>query len=785
MRLHGLLPLATLDEALTHYQYWLGQEEEREGEDTTFFDADHSLGGRGIQVQPPSRPQTPLLDGRSQMASDPVATRSGATGASADVGEGDLSSGPASQRDQSLKSVNPTSPGATAAQPEERDPPSPSKKRSYTSSLRQRFREFADRTTQLARSKSSQSVKSIQSIPDGTHSLSCEDELVVHRGATSSRGGSILAVAETTDTRGSQKADGTWLARSTIFSPNNECAQDFNGVQHPRGGPPLVQRHEQSFGRPPRGQKDNTKPWEEHSAHLSVNPTEWGTPPFDVIGGPPVEGGRKSSTQNQQEQYPGYPPNSNASLWPAPPGIPPVWTPPKKSRADLIRDNRHRFEGDRAGDSLARAVGEVIRNRGPPGPRPENSAEGLNISTMSLEELTRLVRSVISSEQSGRTHCRQTSFDPPKQDDKWDWQYEYAPRGRFHLIDLDKFSGDVETYPVFKQNLLLCLERIKLRDTKDKALFVFKYLSGNAKDLVTHLIRPLTDDSYDNVIRQLDKAYGRGQDLDRILIRKIFGLPRLTELNLDNLLHMSSVLEAAMPALLRKEPVDTLAVDGDKLNWVVNLLPQTERDLFRVHCKIMNQVPNLKGFLHFLDDKHEERACMLPFRLDRSQRKAQAEKKRLGKTSYLANMTEKDTARADCSSGEEDQEDRSARPTMKAEAASATPQKENRFGPCKCCEGPHDLGFCEKFKNLSLEKRRRIVDLAKACSSCLMVGHFARSCIRRKRCPQEGCNMRHHPLLHDPRVAKIMFFEETGNGFADLTECSDSETSLPPSPKHQ
>jgi len=51
----------------------------------------------------------------------------------------------------------------------------------------------------------------------------------------------------------------------------------------------------------------------------------------------------------------------------------------------------------------------------------------------------------------------------------------------FYLLELEKFSGNLEDYPVFKQGLLLCLEKERFRDERDKALFIFKHLKGVAR----------------------------------------------------------------------------------------------------------------------------------------------------------------------------------------------------------------------------------------------------------------------------------------------------------------
>ncbi len=407
----------------------------------------------------------------------------------------------------------------------------------------------------------------------------------------------------------------------------------------------------------------------------------------------------------------------------------------------------------------AQAIGGPHRIT-PPGPPLTN---GTSIANMTVEGLTTLIRSAVDAQQT-----RQGYLEP---------QYDYTPRGRFHLMDLDKFAGDVEHYPVFRQNLLLCLERERFRDTKDKAVFIYKYLSGPAKEMVTHLMRPLANETWETILKKLDRAYGRENEVDRILIRKLYKLPKLNELTQENLLHMATVLEAAIPALLRREPESVTAIDCDKINRLVNLLPPVDRDLFYSHCKMTNQFPNVKGLLHYLDEKFDMRKHTLPIKPERTQQKPQTKASRI-KPLYLTTPRDEWSNPSGGSSSESVFEDDTPGTVLKTDESQNT-QTEKKYGPCKHCAGPHTLGYCNTFKDLPLAKRREVVDAAKACSSCLATGHFARTCRRRRNCPHPGCDMRHHHLLHDDYIVKLKFFEETGSGYADLKQFTE-----PPSPNN-
>lgn len=86
----------------------------------------------------------------------------------------------------------------------------------------------------------------------------------------------------------------------------------------------------------------------------------------------------------------------------------------------------------------------------------------------------------------------------------------------------------------------------------------------------------------------------------------------------------------------------------------------------------------------------------------------------------------------------------------------AVQEKPNYQPTCGACKGPHGLATCEKFRNLTMDEKRTVVDNCRACSS------FVRTCRSRKRCTTPGCNRYHHPLLHDETLARILYFEEAG-----------------------
>ena len=358
-------------------------------------------------------------------------------------------------------------------------------------------------------------------------------------------------------------------------------------------------------------------------------------------------------------------------------------------------------------------------------------------------------------------------------DESREWGCSY--RSKEHLKELTKFSGSIEEYPAFCQHLNLCLERERFRDEKDKALFVYRYLTGSARDLVTHFIRPLGDDSCLSILNRLEWTYGGERNLDRLLIKKLHKLPKLTSFTLDSLIHMIVTIESAIPALLRREPESVTAEDGERFNRLLNLMPQIEIDFFLDFCLIRNRLQNLKGLLNFLKAKFEARRNNMPH--DREKRQVTScptrptkEKTTPGKYLYYQGEVESETD----SSPEENVMTRKTHSTVLKIGEPRSREKPRTYGPCGKCGGSHTLAKCQAFRELTLEEKRKVVREAKACIKCLHVGHFRRNCQVVGKCSHTGCKEAHHTLLHDDYVQQVKFFEELDD------EESPTEKKVPP-----
>ena len=77
--------------------------------------------------------------------------------------------------------------------------------------------------------------------------------------------------------------------------------------------------------------------------------------------------------------------------------------------------------------------------------------------------------------------------------------------------------------------------------------------------------------------------------------------------------------------------------------------------------------------------------------------------------------------------------------------------------PVKCfiCELPHRVSECPTFVDSPVAERTDIAKEKKLCYGCLRKGHMFKECNAKKACGKNGCEKKHHPLLHKPPAASL------------------------------
>ena len=67
---------------------------------------------------------------------------------------------------------------------------------------------------------------------------------------------------------------------------------------------------------------------------------------------------------------------------------------------------------------------------------------------------------------------------------------------------------------------------------------------------------------------------------------------------------------------------------------------------------------------------------------------------------------------------------------------------------CVCCSRPHVVTSCPDFLRMGVDDRARAISSSGCCFYCLKRGHRVRNCRQARTCGVDGCQLRHHQLLH-------------------------------------
>ena len=273
--------------------------------------------------------------------------------------------------------------------------------------------------------------------------------------------------------------------------------------------------------------------------------------------------------------------------------------------------------------------------------------------------------------------------------------------------DLDTFTGDPLEYLYFKANFKEVVETA-VSDQRGRLTRLIKYTSGDAQELIKHLVQAQTPNCYDEAITLLDKEYGN-----------------------DHLLSCSYIKE------LRKwKKVSEDDVDGFKKLY-----------RFLLKCKSYKR----DGILQELDSTDMIATVIAkthPRHQGRWNRKA-VDMRQTGteaKFDDLVLFFEKEVEVLNDPAYSKAALSKINEITSKATRVQFW-DDENR--ECPMCGDAHDIELCNEFLQLDIDQRHKVVFRKNLCFSCLRVigdDHVAKSCTNKRTCGV--CTKSHPTTLH-------------------------------------
>ncbi|XP_053699404.1 uncharacterized protein LOC128746376 [Sabethes cyaneus] len=281
--------------------------------------------------------------------------------------------------------------------------------------------------------------------------------------------------------------------------------------------------------------------------------------------------------------------------------------------------------------------------------------------------------------------------------------------------DLPQFSGDPADWPIFISNYEYTTTSCGYTNGENM-LRLQRCLKGPALETVrSRLVLPA---AVPQVIEALRMRYGRPELLINALLEKVRKLPAVKSERLEQLIEYGMAVQALCNHIEAANEQAHLS-NPMLLQELVEKLPADQKLMWAGYKRKFG-VANLKTFSNYMESIVTDASSVVLIAPEPSGSK------------------DKPKPRGYVNSHSGNNVDARVLPTGK--------QIECIF----CRKIGHRLRECPGFKDLNVDDRWRKVRALSLCQICLF-SHGRRSCRSNNRCNIDGCQYRHHPLLHSVR----------------------------------
>ena len=275
--------------------------------------------------------------------------------------------------------------------------------------------------------------------------------------------------------------------------------------------------------------------------------------------------------------------------------------------------------------------------------------------------------------------------------------------------DIDTFAGDPLEFFYFKATFKEVIETT-VPDQRGRLTRLIKYTSGEAKELIRHLVHADQESCYDQAMSLLDKEYGNAHLVSCSYLRELR--------NWDVIKQHDSV--------------------GYKKFYRFLLKCQA----YKAHGRLaeLDSTDMLRTMISKVPAHHQ----------DKWNRKASEVRKRKHREAHFSDFVtffEDETALLN-----DPAYSRDALLEVKSKSNN-TKLACNEKAICHLCSEAHDIEECAKYNNLDVNERHKTVFRLKLCFSCLeRVGsdHIAKTCEKKRKC--SICSSDHPTSLHGDKV---------------------------------
>ncbi|XP_062710698.1 uncharacterized protein LOC109430659 [Aedes albopictus] len=280
--------------------------------------------------------------------------------------------------------------------------------------------------------------------------------------------------------------------------------------------------------------------------------------------------------------------------------------------------------------------------------------------------------------------------------------------------DLPTFSGDPAEWPIFISNFEYTTRTCGYTNGENMVRLQ-RCLRGRALESVrSRLVFPT---AVPQVIETLRMRYGRPELLINVLLQKVKAMPSIRGDKLEALIEFGMAVQELCDHIEAADERAHLS-NPTLLQELIGKLPADQK-LMWAGFKRGRAGVDLKTFSEYMVGVMQDASSVVLYEQD---------SRKVGNREKTKGFINSHVTRTD-------------------ETLSSTSSQHKSSGCLHCDKDGHKLRECQAFRALSVDDRWRRIRSLNLCQICLY-SHGKRSCRINNRCNVNGCQFKHHPLLH-------------------------------------
>ena len=304
--------------------------------------------------------------------------------------------------------------------------------------------------------------------------------------------------------------------------------------------------------------------------------------------------------------------------------------------------------------------------------------------------------------------------------------------------EIGQFEGDPADYHIFMHNFEVNIES-KVSDPNTRLTYLLQYCSGKAKHSIENCVL-LGSDGYHKAREILQTQYGHPHIVAHSMLEKLCSRSQIKSNDSDALWSLAQEIQRCQITLSKIGS----HTSTDQLLKIQRILPLRLQGEWAKRAKAVMQIgrePNFDDMYMFVQNAALIGSTV--FGRSVGQFPSNDKTKLKGKNTFTKVSSYATQNESNGHGQVVSKVKYNGRPSV-----NRTPYQQGQTRPCVCCSGNHKLEECVKFKQMSLVDRLSFMKSKWLCHNCFYPYHYARGCISMSACSIEGCDKKHHTLLH-------------------------------------